>query len=88
MERSHSRKMIYVSRGHEIPRILWNPKFIPAVTRARHLSLSGARYVFTKDLPKTLALSIVLLDVMFVRCGVVSPLSKLQAGGTPLFICP
>jgi len=64
MERSPSKKIIYLSRGHEIPRILSNPKFISAVTRARHLSPSGARYVVPKDPPKTFALPIVLSDVI------------------------
>ena len=80
--------MIYVSWGHEILRILSNPKFFFRGHKSPPPVLSWATCVVPKDPPKTFALSIVLLDVMFVRRGVVSPLCKLQAGGTPLFVCP
>ena len=33
------------SASQEIPRILWNPKFITAFTRVCHLSLSSARSI-------------------------------------------
>lgn len=44
MEHSPSKQIMYVSSSsHEILRILSNHKFIPAVTRARHLSLCCER---------------------------------------------
>ena len=43
MEQSPFREAKRFSASQEIPRILWNGKFITAFTSARHLSLSLAR---------------------------------------------
>ena len=45
MEQSHSWKAKRFSASQEIPRILWNPKFITAFKSARHLSLSCASLI-------------------------------------------
>ena len=45
MEQSPSWEANRFSASQEIPRILWNPRFITAFTSARHLSLSWASLI-------------------------------------------
>ena len=55
-------KLTGTAASQEIPRILWNPKFITVLTSARHLSLSWANSIQSPQPPCTSWRSVLILS--------------------------